>query len=113
MPTVTKRELAIRVTEKITAKPVDVSQQLVSEIIQTFIDEVADSLASGNNVVMRRFGSFEIREMKATLGRNPKNPTDTVKIPARITVKFKPGNELKDKVAACLKLVRERKKRKK
>jgi nucleoid DNA-binding protein len=111
MATITKRELAIRITEKVAVSGLEISQQAVAEIVQTFIDEVADALAHGNNVVMRKFGAFEIREMKAKLGRNPKNPTATVKIPARVGVKFKPGKELKDKVASSLKVVRERKRK--
>lgn len=113
MATVTKRELAVRITDKIAGTPAEIPQQLVGEIIQLFIDEVADRLAHGHNVVMRRFGSFEVREMKAKIGRNPKNPTATVKIPARAGVKFKPGKELKDKVAASLRVVRERARKKK
>ena len=109
MATITKRELAIRLTEKLTDKGFEITQQAISEIIQTLIDEITDSLAAGDNVVMRRFGAFELRELKAKLGRNPKNPTATVKIPARAAVRFKPGNELKEKVAATLKVVRERK----
>jgi nucleoid DNA-binding protein len=112
MATITKRELAIRITETIAKKNIEISQQDVAEIVQTFIDEVTDALASGNKVVMRKFGAFDVKEMKAKLGRNPKNPTDTVKIPARVGVKFKPGKELKDKVASSLKVVRERKRKK-
>lgn len=111
MATITKRELAIRITETVATKGIEISQQDVAEIVQTFIDEVTNSLAHGNNVVMRKFGAFEIKEMKAKLGRNPKNPTATVKIPARVGVKFKPGKELKDKVASSLKVVRERKRK--
>lgn len=109
MATITKRELAIRLTEKLTDKGFEITQQAISEIIQTLIDEITDSLAVGDNVVMRKFGSFELRELKAKLGRNPKNPTATVKIPARAAVRFKPGKELREKVAATLKVVRERK----
>lgn len=108
MATITKRELSLRITEKVATKNIEISQQEITEIIQTFIDEITDALAHGDNVVMRKFGTFEVREMKAKLGRNPKNPTATVKIPARVGVKFKPGKELKDKVAGSLKLVRER-----
>jgi nucleoid DNA-binding protein len=111
MATITKRELAIRITENVATKNIEISQHDVAEIVQTFIDEVTDALAHGNNVVMRKFGAFEVREMKAKLGRNPKNPTATVKIPARVGVKFKPGKELKDKVASSLKIVRERKRK--
>ena len=111
MATITKRELATRITEKVASKGMEISQQDIAEIVQTFIDEVTDALAHGNSVVMRKFGAFEVREMKAKLGRNPKNPTATVKIPARVGVKFKPGNELKNKVASSLKVMRERKRK--
>jgi len=110
MATITKREIAIRITEKFGVKGVEITLQTISEIVQAFIDEITDSLAHGDNVVMRKFGAFEVREMKAKLGRNPKNPSATVKIPARAAVKFKPGKEMREKVAATLKVVRERKK---
>jgi nucleoid DNA-binding protein len=109
MPTITKRHLAMLVTEKISEHS-DVTQQFVTEIVQVFIDTVAEALARGDTVMMRRFGTFEVREAKAKLGRNPKDPQVTYKIPARATVKFKPGNELRDKVAATREVVRERKK---
>ena len=110
MATITKRQLVVRITEKISNNGTEITQQTISEIVQMLIDEVTDSLAHGNNVVLRKFGAFEVREMKAKLGRNPKNPTATVKIPARAAVKFKPGKEMREKVAATLKVVRERKK---
>ena len=109
MATITKRELAIRLTEKLAGKGIEITQQTISEIVQLLIDEITETLAGGDSVVMRKFGAFEVRELKAKLGRNPKNPTATVKIPARAAVKFKPGKELKEKVAATLKIVRERK----
>ncbi|MEI6653378.1 MAG: HU family DNA-binding protein [Verrucomicrobiota bacterium] len=110
MATLTKRELSIRITEKLGAKGLEITQQTISDIVQTLIDEITAALAHGDNVVMRKFGAFEVRELKAKLGRNPKNPTSTVKIPARAAVKFKPGKEMREKVAAALKVVRERKK---
>lgn len=110
MATITKRELAIRITEKLAANGLELTQQTISEILQALIDEITETLAAGDAVVMRKFGAFEVRELKAKLGRNPKNPTSTVKIPARAAVKFKPGKEMKEKVAATLKVVRERKK---
>ena len=110
MATITKRELAIRITEKLAIKGIEITQQSISEIVQALIDEITETLAAGDNVVMRKFGAFEVRELKAKLGRNPKTPTSTVKIPARAAVRFKPGKEMKEKVAATLKVVRERKK---
>ena len=51
----------------------------------------------------------EVREMKAKIGRNPKDPGKDVAIPARAAVKFKPGKEMKEKVATTLHVIRERK----
>ena len=108
MPTITKRELALRITDQLGQQGYNVTQQTVAEILQCFIHEISDSLAQGDTVVMRNFGTLEVREMKAKIGRNPKNPTKDVRIPARAVVKFKPGKELKEKVAATLPLIREK-----
>jgi DNA-binding protein HU-beta/integration host factor subunit alpha len=112
METITKRELAIRITDRLGANGYKITQQDVLEVIQTLIEEVTESLAQGDTVVMRNFGAFQVREMKAKIGRNPKNPGKDVPIPARAAVKFKPGKEMKEKVATSLKIIREKKKKK-
>ncbi len=99
MATITKRELAIRITDKLHKQELDVSQQMVLELVQCLIDEVTDCLTEGHTVVMRNFGAFQIRQMKEKVGRNPKDPGKDVKIPARAVVKFKPGKIMKEKVA--------------
>lgn len=109
MPTVTKRDLVNRITDLLGQKGYMITQQSVADVIQHVIDEVGESLACGDTVVMRNFGTFEVRETKAKIGRNPKDPSKDVPIPARAVVKFKPGRELKDKVAAALPLIREKK----
>ncbi len=109
MATITKRELAIKITDLLGAKSLELTQQVILEVVQTLIDEITEALAQGDTVVMRNFGTFEVREMKAKIGRNPKQPGKDVPIPARAAVKFKPGKELKEKVATTLQVVRERK----
>jgi len=108
MSTITKRELAIKITDRLGATGNKITQQEVLEVIQTLIEEVTESLAKGDTVVMRNFGAFQVREMKAKIGRNPKNPAKDVPIPARAAVKFKPGKEMKEKVATTLSIIRER-----
>lgn len=108
MATITKRELAIQITDQLGLKGLELTQQDVLEVVQSLIDEITKSLAQGDTVVMRNFGTFQVREMKAKIGRNPKNPAKAVPIPARAAVKFKPGKEMKDKVAATLQFIRER-----
>ena len=109
MATITKRELAIKITDQLGIKGLELTQQDVLEVVQTLIDEITEALAQGDTVVMRNFGAFQVREMKAKIGRNPKNPGKDVAIPARAAVKFKPGKEMKEKVASTLKVIRERK----
>ena len=108
MATITKRELVIKITDQLGDRGTEVTQQVVFDVVQSLIDEITDCLAQGDTVVMRNFGAFQVREMKAKIGRNPKNPEKDVPIPARAAVKFKPGKEIKDKVAATLQVIRER-----
>ena len=109
MATITKRELAIKITDQLGIKGIELTQQDVLEVVQTLIEEITEALAQGDTVVMRNFGAFQVREMKAKIGRNPKNPGKDVPIPARAAVKFKPGKEMKEKVAASLQVIRQRK----
>jgi nucleoid DNA-binding protein len=109
MSNLTKRDLAVKVTDRLGSQGQDFTQQQVILVLQSLIDEITETLAKGENVVMRKFGTFEVREMKAKIGRNPKNPDQDVKIPARAAVKFKPGKEMKQKVATTLQIIRERK----
>ena len=109
MATITKRELAIKITELLGTKNPELTQQVILEVGQALTEKITESLAQGDTVVMRNFGTFEVREMKAKIGRNPKQPGKDVPIPARAAVKFKPGKELKEKVATTLHVVRERK----
>ncbi|NRB73853.1 MAG: HU family DNA-binding protein, partial [Verrucomicrobiales bacterium] len=45
---------------------------------------------------------FQVTKTKPKIGRNPNKPDAAVPIPARAVVKFKPGKELKEKVAKVL-----------
>jgi DNA-binding protein HU-beta/integration host factor subunit alpha len=109
MATITKRDLVVRITNTLGLNGVEITQQDVQSVVQALLEEITGSLAQGDSVVMRNFGAFEVREMKAKVGRNPKDPTKVVKIPAKAAVKFKPGKEMKEKVATTLQVIRERK----
>jgi len=95
--TITKRELVINISNK-----TGLTQHDVYNVVQHLLDSVTDELAQGNSVVMRNFGAFQVKEVKGKIGRNPKDPSKDVPIPARAVVKFRPGKEMKDKVATIL-----------
>jgi len=84
------------------------TQQEVFDVLQEFLDQSIEELSSGNPVVLRNFGTFELRQTKPRKGRNPTQPTKDVLIPARAIVKFKPGKEMKEKVAQVLPLLQSR-----
>ncbi len=86
----TKRELVVRI-----AGEVELSQQEVFSVIQKTLDYITESLAKGENIEFRDFGVFEIKVRKPRIGRNPNKPTNTVVIPERRVVKFKPGKQMK------------------
>ena len=89
----TKRELVCRI-----ASETEISQHLVQDVVQKTLDYITESLVAGQNIEFRDFGVFEIITRKARIGRNPNKPEDTVTIPKRRVVKFKPGKEMKARV---------------
>jgi len=97
MQTITKRDLVTQISNK-----TNMGQAQVLEVLETLLSTITTELADGNAVVIRNFGSFQVREMKGKVGRNPKNPGLDMIIPPRAVVKFKPGKELKEKVARIL-----------
>ena len=89
----TKRELVVRI-----ASEIGLPQHQVSTVIQKTLDYITESLTQGENIEFRDFGVFEIKIRKPRIGRNPNKPENTVIIPERRVVKFKPGKEMKAKV---------------
>lgn len=90
MATVTKKKLIHLISQDKGLHPND-----VRNVIQAFLDAMTDSLAEGDRLEFRDFGVFEIVERKQKIGRNPKNASVPIVIPARKAVKFTPGKKMK------------------
>ena len=88
--TLTKRDLVLRICDDI-----DWVQHDVLDIVQRTLDHITRAVARGEKVELRNFGVFEIKVRKARVGRNPNKPEADVAIPARATVKFKAGKEMR------------------
>jgi nucleoid DNA-binding protein len=91
--TLTKRDLVIRISNES-----GLTQQQVFDVIQKTLDYISESLSKGDKVELRNFGVFEVKVRKARVGRNPNKPETDVPIPARSTVKFKAGKEMRAEV---------------
>ncbi|MBR2192660.1 MAG: HU family DNA-binding protein [Bacteroidaceae bacterium] len=86
------KEFAMRL-----AKKTGLSAQQIADLQNAFIDSVVSEVRQGNVVSLQGFGNFELKEKAA---RKMYNPTtqETVIIPARYTLGYKPSNTLKDKI---------------
>ena len=93
MGTLTKRDLVVQISSE-----VDLVQAKVHEVVQKTLDLITDALAREENVELRNFGVLEVRLTKPRVGRNPNKPEKSFEIPARYTVKFKPGKIMRERV---------------
>ncbi len=92
MATVTKKDLVCALAEKCNCQQND-----AQDAVQCFLDQIIDQLSAGNRIELREFGVFETRTRNAHKARNPRSK-ETVDVPARARVKFKPGCAMKEKV---------------
>ena len=74
-----------------------IKQVDVKRIVQKTFDVIIDSLVRSEKVELRNFGVFKIKERKARFGRNPRTG-ESVPVPPRKVVVFKPGLEMKQKI---------------
>jgi nucleoid DNA-binding protein len=95
MATVTKKELIDRIAEATQAKRV-----IVKRIVQSFLDEVTVELCKGNRLEFRDFGVFETRTRASRVAQNPKT-LERVEVPAKRTVKFKMGRQMKENLSSA------------
>ena len=94
MTTVTKRDMITELSDLTGLK-----HHQVADVLDGLIDLIGKKMESGQEVTFRKFGTFEVRVAKSKIGRNPNKPKDEVLIPDRCVVRFKPGRELKERVA--------------
>lgn len=80
------------------AKTTGIDKASVLDVVENFMTVVKDSLAQGENVYLRGFGSFILKERAAKTARNISKNT-TIIIPAHKIPAFKPANAFKEEVA--------------
>lgn len=74
-----------------------ITKAQASAAVNSVFDSIGESLKSGDKVTLIGFGTFSVSSKEARTGRNPQTGA-TITIPARKSVKFKPGKELSDSV---------------
>jgi integration host factor subunit beta len=89
----TKSELIERIVAKqslLTAKDVELA-------VKTIVEQMSESLSTGERIEIRGFGSFSLHFREPRVGRNPKTG-EAVTLAGKYVPHFKPGKELKDRV---------------
>ena len=93
----TKSELIEAISRKqkhLTAKDVELA-------VQHLLDLMSDSLATGQRIEIRGFGSFSLHYRPPRIGRNPKTG-EAVALSGKYVPHFKPGKDLRERVNASL-----------
>jgi DNA-binding protein HU-beta len=92
----TKAEIVAEIANK-----TGIEKVAVQATVESFMEAVKGSLAKGDNVYLRGFGSFIVKKRAEKTGRNISKNT-TIIIPAHNIPSFKPAktfvNEVKNKV---------------
>lgn len=77
------------------AKEANLSKKDAEAALSAFTMTVENALKKGDKVTLVGFGTFEVRERAARVGRNPQTGKE-IKIEASKSPAFKPGKSFKD-----------------
>lgn len=93
----TKSELI----ERLAARQTQLSLKDIELVVKSLLEHMAQSLAQGERIEIRGFGSFSLHFRAPRVGRNPKTG-QSVKLEGKYVPHFKPGKELRDRVNATV-----------
>ena len=69
-----------------------------ADVLAAVLETIEEALVRGDRVQLVGFGTFEVHNRKARLGRNPQKPDEVMEIPASKAPVFKAGKGLKELV---------------
>lgn len=95
--TVTRAEIAEAIY-----KNVGLSHQESGDLVDMMFEIMSDAISKGETVKITRLGTFDVRQKKARIGRNPKT-MEGATISARSVVSFRPSLLLKKEMNDNLK----------
>lgn len=75
----------------------DITIKQASDILDSYIKVITETLATGEKVVVTGFGTFEVRTRVERTGKNPRTG-ETIIVPEQKSPAFKAGKLLKDAV---------------
>jgi len=91
-PTVTLKNISADLAEKS-----ELTKKQMNLISKDFVAHLVKNLKKGNRIRIAGLGILQVKKRAARTGRNPATG-ETIKIPAKKKITFRPGKELKDAV---------------
>ena len=82
----------------IASQAVGMTKKDTERVLNAALDTITAALTRGEKVQLSGFGTFEIKEREARVGRNP-HTSQSIEIPATTVPVFKASKVLKDTVA--------------
>jgi len=91
--TITRTELSEAVYQE-----VGLSRNESSDLLETVLEKISETLITGESVKISSFGTFSIRSKSERIGRNPKTGIEVPITPRRV-INFRPSQQLKLRVS--------------
>lgn len=79
-------------------REVGLSRNESAQLVESVLTSMSDALVRGESVKISSFGTFNVREKAARVGRNPKTGEEVPIHPRRVLT-FRPSHLMKDRVA--------------
>jgi nucleoid DNA-binding protein len=95
---VTKKELARAIAEEL-----GISSVVALQAVRRTFDGITETLVEKGRIELRNFGVFEVKKRKSRKARNPRTG-ESVKVPAKRVVTFKPGRDMEERVGKLKKV---------
>ena len=81
----------------ITAESTGMTKKDTERVISAALDAITSAMAEGEKVQLSGFGTFDIKDREARIGRNP-HTKEAIEIPATRVPVFKPSKALRDMI---------------
>ncbi len=91
-----KSELVRRLNTKLP----DIEARDVELAVNCMLEQMITALEQGERIEIRGFGSFSLHHIPARTNRRNPRTGEALQSPAKVTIHFKPGLELRDRVNA-------------
>lgn len=82
----------------VAAERAGIAKKDAERLLNAAIDAMTEALIAGDKIQLTGFGTFEVKDREARVGRNPKT-LETIEIPSTRVPQFKASKALKDHVA--------------